>query len=451
VSPSPRKPDLLLLASLAGGLFLAFLLGVGFGVFKIFPYALIKNAYTALTALMDESRHVSSQYDTNIWAQLRPQLRGKAGVTKSCPGGTYDGLTLYTSGDTQAAYLIDMAGRVVHRWARPLSSIWDPSRATNELVPDDKVYWRAAHVYPNGDLLVVCVGYGITPWGLALVRLDKDSELVWSYQKNTHHDLDVGRDGRIYALTHEIRSAPPEGLESLTSPLIDDRIVILDDGGHELQSISILEAIRDSEYVDVILDELKYKKDGDVLHANSVAVIEPAVAARLSFAEPGQILVCLREINLIAVVDPPTARVVWMMRGPWHRPHEAEFLSDGKLMIFDNRGNLGPDGLSRIIEVDPDTDQIMWSYTGDADAPLFSKIRARQQRLPNGNTLITDSDGGRLLEVTRAGGTVWEFVNPVRGAKGDTPYIPIVMGGHRYSRDELPFLPTTPSIENALP
>jgi len=298
---------------------------------------------------------------------------------------------------------------------------------------------------------VVCVGYGITPWGLALVRLDKGSNLVWSYQKNTHHDLDVGSDGRIYTRTHEIRSAPPQGLETLPSPLIEDRIVLLDDGGHELQTISILEAIRDSEFVDVILDELKYKRDGDVLHANSVAVIEPEVAAKLSFAEAGQILVCLREINLIAVVDPGTARVVWMMRGPWHRPHDAEFLPNGNLMIFDNRGNLGPHGLSRILEVDPDTSEIVWSYAGTTDTPFFSKIRARQQRLPNGNTLITESDGGRLFEITSAGNIVWELINPVRGAKGGTPYIPVVMGGHRYGRDALPFLPTTPLTGDTLP
>jgi hypothetical protein len=288
------------------------------------------------------------------------------------------------------------------------------------------------------------VGYGITPWGLALARLDKDSELVWSYQRNTHHDVDVGSDGRIYALVHDIRSAPPSGLESLTSPLIDDQIVILDDGGHELQSISILEAIRDSPFVDVILDELKYKKNGDLLHANSVSVIEGIVAARLPFAEAGQILVCLRDVNLVAIVDPGTARVVWMMRGPWHRPHDAEFLPDGHLMIFDNRGNLGPHGLSRILEVAPDTSEIVWDYSGNADSPFFSKIRARQQRLPNGNTLITESDGGRLFEITAAGNVVWEFVNPVRGANGDKTYIPVVMGGHRYSRDALPFLPTTP-------
>ena len=33
------------------------------------------------------------------------------------------------------------------------------------------------------------------------------------------------------------------------------------------------------------------------------------------------------------------------------------------------------------------------------------------QRLPNGNTLITESDAGRVFEVTEGGDIVWEFVN----------------------------------------
>ena len=35
------------------------------------------------------------------------------------------------------------------------------------------------------------------------------------------------------------------------------------------------------------------------------------------------------------------------------------------------------------------------------------------ERLPNGNTLITESDKGRAFEVTHAGEVVWEFWNPV--------------------------------------
>ena len=42
------------------------------------------------------------------------------------------------------------------------------------------------------------------------------------------------------------------------------------------------------------------------------------------------------------------------------------------------------------------------------------------QRLPNGNTLITESDGGRALEVTPDRRIVWEFFNPHRaGEQGE--------------------------------
>ncbi len=57
-------------------------------------------------------------------------------------------------------------------------------------------------------------------------------------------------------------------------------------------------------------------------------------------------------------------------------------------------------------------------------------MRSAQERLPNGNTLITESDGGRLLEVTPAGEIVWEYLNPVRGGEAEE-LIPIVSWGQR--------------------
>ena len=54
------------------------------------------------------------------------------------------------------------------------------------------------------------------------------------------------------------------------------------------------------------------------------------------------------------------------------------------------------------------------------DPDLFSKTLGSCQRLPNGNTLITESENGRALEVTRDKRVVWEFYNPHRaGARGE--------------------------------
>jgi hypothetical protein len=50
-------------------------------------------------------------------------------------------------------------------------------------------------------------------------------------------------------------------------------------------------------------------------------------------------------------------------------------------------------------------------------------IRGGAQRLPNGNTLITESDKGRAFEVTREGEIVWDFYNPDTGSEGRTGII----------------------------
>ena len=43
---------------------------------------------------------------------------------------------------------------------------------------------------------------------------------------------------------------------------------------------------------------------------------------------------------------------------------------------------------------------------------FYSMARGANQRLANGNTLVTESDDGRLFEITSEGEVVWEFLNP---------------------------------------
>ena len=48
--------------------------------------------------------------------------------------------------------------------------------------------------------------------------------------------------------------------------------------------------------------------------------------------------------------------------------------------------------------MDPRTNAVGWRYSPEKD--FFSASRGACQRLPNGNTLITLSEGGRVIEVT---------------------------------------------------
>ena len=75
---------------------------------------------------------------------------------------------------------------------------------------------------------------------------------------------------------------------------------------------------------------------------------------------------------------------------------------------------------SRVLQFNPVTLEITWQYTpleaGNllfTDASKFySSYISSAQRLPNGNTLITEGSDGHLLEVTPDHEIVWEFVNP---------------------------------------
>ncbi|HEX2237961.1 MAG TPA: arylsulfotransferase family protein, partial [Gammaproteobacteria bacterium] len=135
--------------------------------------------------------------------------------------------------------------------------------------------------------------------------------------------------------------------------------------------------------------------------------------------------------DAVAVLDLDKGTMVWALQGSWHRQHDADMLPNGRILLFDNWGHYEPGGASRVIEFNPTTCKIVWTYSGDDQRFFNSRIRSDQERLPNGNTLITESDGGRLIEVTKKGEIVWEYVNPVRGG-GGTDLVPVLyFGVHR--------------------
>jgi hypothetical protein len=126
--------------------------------------------------------------------------------------------------------------------------------------------------------------------------------------------------------------------------------------------------------------------------------------------------VSVLRLDTVAVLDLDEPAVEWALTGLWNEQHQPTFLPDGRLMVFDNRP---AEGSSRVVELDPLTQELLWSYEGGVDEPFFTSTCGSSQRLPNGNTLVTESDNGRAFEVTREGEIVWEFVSPYRAGDSD--------------------------------
>jgi hypothetical protein len=121
--------------------------------------------------------------------------------------------------------------------------------------------------------------------------------------------------------------------------------------------------------------------------------------------------------------------------------HAPTPLANGNILIFDN----GPHRLdqtfpfSRVIEVNPATNQIVWKYQEAFPQNFYSDRISNAQRLPNGNTLINEGMFGRFFEVTSAGEVVWEYVNPYFGPASAAPALQSnnVFRAYRYSEEEV--------------
>jgi hypothetical protein len=238
----------------------------------------------------------------------------------------------------------------------------------------------------------------------------------------------------------------PRGLEYIPTPCLVDVVDVLSPEGKRRKRIPLLEAIRDSPYAPLLCMLERPRKTGgaapagptpapfrddqqrrDVLHTNSVKVLRRALAPKFPRFRPGQLLLSPRHLDALVVLDPDRGQVVWGARGPWHAQHDPSFLGNGHLLLFDN---LGSPGGSRVLEYDPATQAFPWEYPGPDGTPFLSRLRGMGQRLPNGNTLIVNSDGGEAFEVTPDREIVWSC------SCGQVD----LTCARRYTPDQLPFL-----------
>jgi hypothetical protein len=361
-----------------------------------------------------------------------PERYQTLGVVDHLPEQFSGEATLLLSSHKQGADLIDQKGEVLHSWSFAYETLLENK------IDGGLFYWWKAQVFPNGDILVIVNIDNKTPAGLALFKLDKDSNLLWSYQAPVHHDFNVDQEGMIYVLEQSIQGKAPEELDFLATPYLDEWVTILNSNGEVQEKINLFAAITNSPYRRSIR-RIQESISGDYLHPNSVKKLDKEAVKNAPYLEADSLLVDIREIDTIAAISLETKQVYWMLKGPWFYQHDADLLDNGNIMLFDNL-SLGKQ--SRVIEINPQTKQVEWEYKGTEQQPLYSIIRAGQQELENGNVLIYESNASRLLEVNRNKELVWEYYSPIREQDpgSEIKYVPVFMSAERYYKKQLTWL-----------
>lgn len=403
--------------------FLSFIAGAAAFRLRLPPYDQLNRAFLAAYALKRQLLDYGTPYDTSLWFETRDN---KSGTVTYDPELVEPGLTLFTSGHANAVFLIDFEGNLLHTWDLPASRVTTPG---SEDEADPYAYLRKGYLFPNGDLITFFEKIDTTPFGLAIVKIDADGNVIWSFDEPIHHDFDVAPDGRIYALNTIIVEEPIDGLPEHYFPMLEDEVVVLDPDGEVLQRASITRAFSNSPYKEM-LRELPQANKGDHLHTNAIEVVTPELARAFPFLTENEAVISTRHGNFIAAIDMETETVTWAIHGYWLKAHDSDLLPTGNILLFDNLGWFGPGGASRVVEFDPKDMGIVWQYTGTEALPLYSDVRSAQERLANGNTLVTESDQGRILELTPENEIVWDFRTPFR--RPDDPFkAAIVSWAHR--------------------
>ena len=156
-----------------------------------------------------------------------------------------------------------------------------------------------------------------------------------------------------------------------------------------------------------------------------------------------RIMVSFRNTSTVGIVDCATGNFSWKLGyDVLSQQHDPNMLENGNILIFDNGSHRKSDARtpSRVIEVDPATDEIVWEYRDQPAFNFFSPYISGARRLPNGNTLITEGNFGRLFQVTPEGQVVWEYINPHYHEDPDGNPTNAVFRSAHYLREDIPQL-----------
>jgi hypothetical protein len=399
-----------------------FIAGIVVGWYRLPPSVQID---TAIEAGRDLQRHWRSYAGIEPTKYLRPLHPDLPEHSPVATAETQAGFTLVAGlfDNKVGVELIDLSGNVVHRWPILFHDIWAgaPHLSQDEIPFNDwDTIIHGMELFPDGDLIVSFENQG-------LARLDRCGQVRWRLPYRTHHAVSVDDQGDLWVLgRRDVISQPDPRFPGLHPPFQHDTILqVAAEDGTILQDISLLEVIYGSRFEGVLFangaDMPGSSTWGvtDPLHANHAEVLSRTMAPAFPMFAAGDILISLRNIDLIAVIDGSSHQIKWSQTGPWVRQHDPHFRPDGQISVFDNRrlANASrwagdrPTFASRIVSVDPRTDRITVLLEGSREQPFYTDQMGKHQYLPNGNVLITEPMAGRAFEATPDGRIVWWFVN----------------------------------------
>ena len=309
---------------------------------------------------------------------------------------------------------------VVHEWDNDFNML------KGHFNIDNIHRFRMLHplLFDNGDLL-----YSNTD--NPLIMIDKYSSLKWIKKEQYHHSKELDSDGNIWAC------GIMNGKDSLSNfskifNFRDDALVKISSEGNIIFKKSIATILYENDFLPTLAANFGI----DPVHLND---IQPALMDG-EFWKKDDLLISLRNRNMVLLYRPKTNKIIWHKIGPWLNQHDVDFISTHEISIFGNDIILYSENNNPDYDFISDHNNIYIydfyndsTYTPYKDILLESKVatpfEGLHNILPNNNVFIEETGNGRLLLLSNDS-IIWEFTNRL-----DDDYL-YVLNWSRYIDEE---------------
>ena len=395
--------------------------GVASVRYKLFPYTLLTKAISSFNLTVQEADNLTHTKPTFF---LQPARYPGNGVTvNKLPPDNSD--LIFMTGffdNDNGLRLIKRNGEVVAHWKTLFNKLF--TRADHLPVPPStnwNVDIHGATINPDGSVIFNFEYSG-------LVKLDHCGKVLWTLPVMSHHSIVRAEHGGYWIPGRRVY---PMGAKSHLPPFVppfnEDTIMHISEQGEVLKEISVPALFYPSGMLPILTATGKpffrdYVWGDDIVHVNKVAELTTDLAKAFPMFSAGDLLLSLRERNLLMVVDPDKQLIKWWHIGPWLRQHDADFNADGTITMFNNNifrsslqhldiSSVNTPRVSNILAFDPKTNHTKVLYGGTKTQQLLSIIRGKQHATAGGGLFITEFEGGRAFETDSKGDIIWQYVN----------------------------------------
>jgi hypothetical protein len=382
----------------------------------------------------------STSVDTTVFQNIPNGVVDPAySVSKWDPSRTWNGTTIFGDSTNEKIVEVNMKGEVVWQYQIPfkaevmgvmelpnndiLFAVVQPvqNRGAYEVNRDGQIVWQyvnrdVAHDavrLPNGDTLIEAAhaeDYSSFPYiDPEIVEVDKNGNTVWSFHfSNSQYASDPkyndirGTDWGYWTHTNEALRLPDGS--TLISPRNFNMIIIVDKDGKVLKT-----------YGDVC-SNCKSNSTQNNSGGGMGGIGSGSMGGSTSSSGTQNFAHVSPQVNY------------------FFGQHSPIPLPNGNLLF-------GEPGPGRAVEFNTTTDKIVWQWPhGGRHSGVWINVRG-VERLPNGNTLVSDSNG-KIFEVTRKGDIVWELDCTCYNPNGKPDQWPF------FQAERVSYMPPTFTVQN---